>query len=99
MGFDCPGFGWGQHMWGGMGMWGGAGILGPILGGLLWLGLLAALAVGAFWLVRQLGRQRGTVWAGETPLDAARRRLATGEISVEEFDRIVQRTHGGPSAR
>lgn len=89
MGFSCSAPGWGHS-----GMWGGAGILGPIFGGLLWAVLLAALVVGGIWLVRQLGRQQQPQWAADRPLDVARRRLAAGEITVEEYDRIVQRTHG-----
>jgi uncharacterized membrane protein len=75
-------------------MWGGSGILGPLFGGLLWAGLLALLVVGGIWLVRQLGRQQQPSLATDTPLNVARRRLAAGEITVEEYDRIIERTYG-----
>jgi uncharacterized membrane protein len=74
--------------WGG---WGGPGIIGLIFSVVLWAAVLAALVVGIIWLVRKLGApSRGTA-EKETPLNAARRRLATGEITGGEFDEIVHR--------
>jgi uncharacterized membrane protein len=61
-----------------------------ILGAVLWIGVLAVLVMGMVWLIRQLGRQQPKA-AGETALNAAKRRLATGEITVGEFDEIAHR--------
>ena len=87
MGFGCNGMGMG---WGG---WGG-GILGWIVPLLFWGVLLVGLAIGIIWLARRFGRASST----ETPLDAARRRLALGEITAAEFDEIAQRLAVKPIA-
>lgn len=86
MGFCCDGFGWGG--WGG---WGGLGILGLILNLLLFTGLLAVLGFGAAWLVRQFSRRSPVPEVRMDPLEIARRRLAAGEITVEEFEEIRDR--------
>lgn len=84
------GFGLG-HMGSG-GIWGGGllGILVSGLGLLLALGLLAVLIVAVAWLVRRL--QLSATPAGYasqvSPLDLARRRLAAGELSLEEYHRL-----------
>jgi uncharacterized membrane protein len=87
MGYCWNGMGWGG--------WTGMGAIGFILGAVLWAAVLALLAVMAIWLVRRLNRpsQQGSA-AGETTLDAARRRLAKGEITLGEFDEIVHRLRG-----
>lgn len=49
----------------------------------------AAVVYLVVWLVRGAPRSRGQQPAGtpsETPLELLRRRLAAGEISVEEYD-------------
>lgn len=84
MGFGCNGIGMG---WGG---WSG-GMLGWIVPLLFWGVLLVGLAIGIFWLVRHFGRASSGTASAETPLDAARRRLALGEITVGEFDEIQHR--------
>ena len=85
MGFGCDGIGFG-HVMG----WGG-GMLGWIVP-LLFLGLLLiALVIGIVWLVRQLSRKSSSGAPTETPLEASRRRLALGEITLDEFDEIARR--------
>jgi uncharacterized membrane protein len=89
------GHGWGRgggYMWGGGGGGGILGIVGSLLGLLFVLGLLALVVLAAVWLLRRSpARASGTISGqrdtGE-PLDAARRRLAAGEITLEQYDRI-----------
>ncbi len=57
---------------------------------LFWIGLLVLLGAGAVWAVRQLQAGTGRPLGGEDPLEVARRRLAAGEITVEEYERIRQ---------
>ena len=83
MGFGCNGMRWGS--------WGGHGLVGPILGFVVWAVVLVALVVGIVWLVRRLGTRPKETQKQETPLNAARRRLASGEITVGEFDEIARR--------
>jgi uncharacterized membrane protein len=73
--------------WGG---W-GSGILGWIVPLLFWGALLVALIVGIFWLARRLGGTSPGTASTETPLAIARRRLAAGEISVDEYDEVMHR--------
>jgi uncharacterized membrane protein len=90
-GFGLGGFG---HM----GAFGHMGGWGPIAGVILFLGLLGALAVLAVLAVLLLRRSnRGPLAssAGAGPLDAARQRLAAGEITTAEFDNIRERLRGG----
>ena len=88
MGLGCNGLGWGH----GMG-WGG-GWAGMILGLALLAGMLVVVGLGAAWAIRhgRRGRAGGSVAAN--PLEIARRRLAAGEITVEEFERIRQVLRG-----
>ncbi len=68
---------WMDDDWnGGAGWW-----LLMALGMLLFWGLVAAVVV---WLIRDRGRQRPA--SDEPPLEILKRRLATGEISVEEYE-------------
>ncbi len=65
----------GWHM--GSGWW----IVMPIMMVLFWGGVIAV----AVWGIRQFTRGRDK---GQSPLDIAKERLARGEITKEEFDRI-----------
>ena len=88
MGFGCNGLGWGRAMG-----WGG-GWLGMLVG-LVVLGATVALIVAA--VVWALRRARGGTTSTDTaglPLEIARRRLASGEISVEEYEQIRQALRG-----
>ena len=69
--------------------WGG--MLGWIVPLLFWGVLLVGLVIGILWLVRVLRRTSSGTTSTEAPLDAARRRLALGEITIGEFDEIAQR--------
>ena len=82
---NLGGFGLG-HMWDG-----GMGISGLLLGLLFLLGFLALLVVSVIWLVRRFSRATGGAGAygGSTvALDVIQNRLASGEITVEEYQRI-----------
>jgi len=91
MGACCGGLGWGSMGWGGM------GLIGPIVGLVAVLGVFGLLAIGAVWAARQLGRG-GKVVSSQGPsgdaLEIARRRLAAGEITSEEFEEIRDRLLG-----
>ena len=79
-GFD-PG-----HMWGG-----GLGMFGSLLGLLFLLSFLTLLVVIVIWLVRRSSRATSGagVYGGSTAaLDVVQNRLASGEITVEEYHRI-----------
>jgi len=96
MGFCARDLGWGgwNHMrgWGQMGGWGGGGWLGALVGLTLLAGLLALLAVGAIWLARRTRARAATAGPAQPqPLDLARRRLASGEITVAEFEGLRER--------
>lgn len=80
------------HMWG-LGSGGGLlGVLGSLLGFLLLLGLLALFAAAVIWLISRT--RTTTAAAGGGPsisvsaLDLAQRRLAAGEITLDEYHRI-----------
>ncbi len=91
------GFGMMGHMWG----LGGGHILGAIaslFGFLFFLGLLALIALAVVWLVRR-SRTTASVTAGGpglsgSPLDVAKRRLAAGEITLDEYHRIRDELQG-----
>lgn len=70
---------WGMHyMWG---MWGiGMGLVMLVFWGLV----IAALVYAVRWLATQ-GRQQPR---GESPLDIAKRRYASGEITREQFEAL-----------
>jgi uncharacterized membrane protein len=86
MGGCCGGFGWG-----GWGAWGGLGTIGLILNLVVFVGVLAVLGLGTFWLIRQIGRRSAASQAGTEPLEIAQQRLAAGEITVAEFEEIRDR--------
>ena len=64
----------------GMGWW-------MVWGGFLWIVLIGAGLFFAAWLAQNNGRER-TGSPNETPLEIARRRYASGEISREQFEQI-----------
>lgn len=88
MGFCCGGLGWG------LGGWGSLGILGFILNAVLFIGLLVLLVFGARWVVRQFAPRGDVGSARGDALEIARRRLAAGEISIQEFEEIRARIGG-----
>jgi uncharacterized membrane protein len=70
------------------------GLVGLILSLILFAGVLAVLGLGAVWVVRKLGQGEATMSSSRSmdePLDIARRRLAAGEITTEEFEEIRDR--------
>jgi len=81
--------------------WGGMAGVGPLLSLVFFAGVtgvIGVLGLGAVWVVQQ-------VWRGETatnrasrpaeePLQIARRRLAAGEITTQEFAEIRDRLRG-----
>jgi uncharacterized membrane protein len=73
------------------------GLVGPILSLVCFAGVLAVMGLAAVWLIRQVGRGETATGAprpaGE-PLEIARRRLAAGEITIEEFEEIRDRLRG-----
>jgi putative membrane protein len=75
------GFGPGMMGWGWLAM---------LLGLLAMLAFIAVLVVGGIWLIRTLGSTGGTHIDRATPTEILRRRLAAGEISPEEYDRVRQ---------
>lgn len=99
MGYWGDGLGWGHmggwnHMggWGHMGAWSGGGWIATLFGLTLFVGLLALLALGAIWLARRTRLQAATVAAGRSePLELARHRLASGQITPTEFEELRQR--------
>lgn len=80
--------GWCPFFWGNWGTWAGWGIAGLILNIVLFVGLVALAVVGIRWAVRQFAPRSG---AGSDALAIARRRLAAGEISIQEFEEIQKR--------
>jgi putative membrane protein len=75
------------HMWNAHeDAWGrdGWGILMLVTMVLFW----AAVVAVAVWVVRHFTRSRGM---DKSPLDIAKERLAKGEISDEEFERLKQK--------
>lgn len=76
------------------------------MGWLMWL--LMALGIAGFWVlvvvvVRAVLRDRGpagttgaAALAPEAPLTVLDRRLASGEIDIEEYHRIRRTLTGGP---
>ena len=82
----------GGHMWDGDGhMWGWGGgwwILMTVMMVLFW----AAVIGVAVWAVTRLAGPRSEPRSAlDSPLDIARQRLAKGEISEEQFDRLRQK--------
>jgi uncharacterized membrane protein len=73
------------------------GIIGPILSLVFFGGVLGVLGLGAVWVIGQLGwgeTATSSSGPGGEPLEIARRRLAAGEITTEEFEEIRDRLRG-----
>jgi uncharacterized membrane protein len=85
------GYGWNGMGWGSWAPWGGPGLIGLGVSAVLWIGILATLVAGTVWLTRQLGRQPRLAEAEDMPLSQVRRRLASGEITADEYDESVHR--------
>jgi len=80
---------------------------GGILGGgvmVLWglltfgllIGLIAAVALGVIWMVRQVSGSTGVrPQSTETPLEILQRRLAQGEITLEQFETMKYQLQAG----
>jgi len=92
-------------MMGGWGSFGSFGWIGMLFNLLFSVGILALLVLGILWLARQAGftgplssesraGRTEQAYSVDTPLDIARRRLATGEITIEEFEQIKARLEG-----
>jgi putative membrane protein len=75
MWFRCDGLGWG-------------GWAGGIVGWAIFVGTLILVGIGVVWLARQLRRAPLATHERADPLEIARRRLAAGEITIDEFEAI-----------
>ncbi|MCL4544882.1 MAG: SHOCT domain-containing protein [Chloroflexi bacterium] len=62
--------------------------LAMVLGFLSMLVFIAAVILGMVWLVRALAGTARPGMERETPLEILRRRMAAGEISYEEYERM-----------
>lgn len=71
---------WGMH-----GMWGLWGLGMGLMMLLFWVVVIAALVYGIRWLATE-----GRAPQRETPLEIARRRYASGEITREQFESLKQ---------
>lgn len=77
--------GWGNMM-------GGFGVLAMIVGLLISVGILVLIGYGIAWLARQSAPPHAPpLERKDDPLDIARRRLAQGEITPEQFEEIRKR--------
>ena len=77
------------HRFGG-GYWGGMGIIGPIVGLVMFVAVVVLLVLGIRWFERQSTTRTSSVASTEA-MDIARRRLASGEITIQEFEEIEKR--------
>lgn len=76
------------------GMMGGGRFMSPFLGFFVFAVVAVAVVLFVLWLVRRSRHATGGSFhtaAMTTPLQVAQRRLAAGEITVEEFERIRER--------
>ncbi len=86
-------------MMGGYGMWGTWGWIMMVIGWIFWLALLTLIILGIVWMVRQLGGGGNRAQAGtttpsapaQTPEEILKLRLARGEITEEEYERLRRR--------
>jgi putative membrane protein len=77
----CGGFYGGR----GFGMMGGYWPFGMLFMGIFWIAVIAFVV----WVIWRLTRgKRMTRVPAEQPIDILRRRLATGEITADEFNRL-----------
>ena len=84
MGWTCPGYGMG-------GGWGSVGFFGMLPGILIFVGLLIAIVMGIMWFTRRGRLQSINTRLNDDhidPLYIAQRRLASGEITITEFEEI-----------
>ena len=70
---------WGMHDVG-WGWW--------LVSTLVMVGFWAAVIYGVFWLVRNSGRSGSTPEDRAAPEGVLKGRLAAGEISIEEYERV-----------
>ncbi len=83
-------------MMNGYGMWGTWGWIMMVVGWIFWLGILTLIILGIVWMVRQLAGGGRTQQPGgylgpapqPTPEEILKLRLARGEITEEEYDRL-----------
>jgi uncharacterized membrane protein len=66
------------------------GIIAPILGLVIFIAFLVLLVFAIRWLVQRSAPRSGTA-ESTGALDIARRRLAAGEISIQQFEDIRSR--------
>ena len=78
MGFGCSGFGWGGWM-----PWGSS-----MIGFLVLLGVLLVLGLALVLVLRKAHRRTAVTEPASSALETAKRRLASGELSVVEFEEI-----------
>ena len=78
MGFGCCRFGWGGWM-----PWGGS-----IWGFLVLLGVLVMLGLALMFVLRQGRRRTAETEPESNTMEIAKRRLASGELSIAEFEEI-----------
>ncbi|MDF1515919.1 MAG: SHOCT domain-containing protein [Anaerolineae bacterium] len=84
MGWGCPG----------CGIRGGWGFMGMLPGIIIFVALLIVIIVAVLWLISR-GRSANTTGQSAgghiDPLEIARRRLAAGEITTAEYEKIRDR--------
>ena len=76
---------------GGFGMMGHGRFMFPFFGFFVFAVVAVAVVLFVIWLVRRSGHAKVRAGNGsvvDTPLFVAKRRLAAGEITAEEFERI-----------
>lgn len=66
----------------------GWGWLAMALGFLVMLVFIVAIVLAVVWLVRALAGPASTGMERETPMETLRRRMAAGEISHDEYERM-----------
>lgn len=74
---------WGYHD--GIGWW-------FVFGGIWWIAIVGAVIWLAVWAATRRGERAGGI--DESPSEIAKRRLASGEIDMSEFERIEAAVKG-----